>query len=42
MVDISFFLVMEAFKGKPISEHVQNVSYRIGVILLLMLMGLAD
>ena len=33
------FLVMEAFKGKPISEHVQNVSYRIGAVLLLMLMG---
>ena len=34
------FLVMEALKGKPISEHVQNVSYRIGAVLLLMLMGL--
>ncbi|RDE86455.1 sigma E protease regulator RseP [Aggregatibacter kilianii] len=33
------FLVMEALKGKPISEHVQNVSYRIGAVLLLMLMG---
>ena len=34
------FLVMEALKGKPVSEHVQNVSYRIGAVLLLMLMGL--
>ena len=33
------FLVMEALKGKPVSEHVQNVSYRIGAVLLLMLMG---
>ena len=33
------FLGLEALKGKPVSEHVQNISYRIGVILLLMLMG---
>ena len=33
------FLGLEALKGKPVSEHVQNISYRIGAILLLMLMG---
>ncbi|WP_109079004.1 sigma E protease regulator RseP [Aggregatibacter kilianii] len=33
------FLALEALKGKPISERVQNISYRIGVVLLLMLMG---
>ncbi|EGY35260.1 RIP metalloprotease RseP [Aggregatibacter actinomycetemcomitans serotype e str. SC1083] len=33
------FLALEALKGKPVSEQVQNISYRIGAVLLLMLMG---
>lgn len=33
------FLTLEAIKGKPVSEYIQNISYRIGAILLLMLMG---
>ncbi|QEH44774.1 sigma E protease regulator RseP [Aggregatibacter actinomycetemcomitans] len=32
-------LALEALKGKPVSEQVQNISYRIGAVLLLMLMG---
>lgn len=35
------FLLAEAVKGKPISESVQNVAYRIGATLLLMLTALA-
>ena len=29
------FLAAEAIKGKPVSERVQNLSYRIGLIILL-------
>ncbi|WP_315708153.1 sigma E protease regulator RseP [Brenneria uluponensis] len=35
------FLVLEKLKGKPVSERVQNFGYRIGTVLLMMLMGLA-
>ena len=31
------FLAAEAVKGRPVSERVQNLSYRLGVLLLLML-----
>ncbi|MGU9867472.1 MULTISPECIES: sigma E protease regulator RseP [Kluyvera] len=35
------FLAIEKLKGGPVSERVQDFSYRIGSILLMMLMGLA-
>ncbi|MXP56355.1 sigma E protease regulator RseP [Pantoea sp. Mhis] len=35
------FLLIEKIKGKQVSDRVQNVSYRIGSILLVLLMGLA-
>lgn len=35
------FLAAEAVKGKPVSETVQNVAYRIGAILLLVLTAFA-
>ncbi len=35
------FLAIEKIKGGPVSERVQNFSYRIGSILLVLLMGLA-
>ncbi len=35
------FLAIEKLKGGPVSERVQDFSYRIGSILLVMLMGLA-
>ncbi len=35
------FLAIEKLKGRPVSERVQDFSYRIGSILLVMLMGLA-
>ncbi|MGK9174826.1 sigma E protease regulator RseP [Yokenella regensburgei] len=35
------FLAIEKLKGKPVSERVQDFSYRIGSILLVLLMGLA-
>ncbi|PHM28920.1 sigma E protease regulator RseP [Xenorhabdus budapestensis] len=35
------FLVIEKIKGGPVSERVQDFSYRIGAILLVLLMGLA-
>lgn len=35
------FLAIEKLKGGPVSERVQDYSYRIGSILLVMLMGLA-
>ncbi|MEJ4046464.1 sigma E protease regulator RseP [Erwinia sp. SLM-02] len=35
------FLAIEKVKGKPVSERVQDFSYRIGSILLVLLMGLA-
>jgi len=35
------FLAIEKLKGTPVSERVQDVSYRIGSILLVLLMGLA-
>ncbi|WON75982.1 sigma E protease regulator RseP [Serratia sp. UGAL515B_01] len=35
------FLAIEKLKGKPVSERVQDYSYRIGSILLVLLMGLA-
>lgn len=35
------FLVIEKLKGTPVSERVQDFSYRIGSILLVLLMGLA-
>ncbi|ACS86748.1 sigma E protease regulator RseP [Musicola paradisiaca] len=35
------FLAVEKLKGGPVSERVQDVSYRIGTVLLMMLMGLA-
>ncbi|MGM3161402.1 sigma E protease regulator RseP [Dickeya undicola] len=35
------FLAIEKLKGGPVSERVQDVSYRIGTVLLMMLMGLA-
>ncbi|MDT9587561.1 MAG: sigma E protease regulator RseP [Candidatus Arsenophonus melophagi] len=35
------FLLIEKIKGKPVSECVQNFSYRIGAIALILLMGLA-
>jgi regulator of sigma E protease len=35
------FLAIEKLKGSPVSERVQDVSYRIGSILLVLLMGLA-
>ncbi|MDY0971628.1 sigma E protease regulator RseP [Siccibacter turicensis] len=35
------FLAVEKLKGAPVSERVQDFSYRIGSILLVMLMGLA-
>ena len=31
------FLAAEAVKGRPVSERVQNLSYRLGALLLLML-----
>ncbi len=36
-----FFLAIEKIKGRPVSERVQDFSYRIGAILLVLLMGLA-
>ncbi|WP_457913916.1 sigma E protease regulator RseP [Candidatus Gillettellia adelgis] len=36
-----FFLTLEKLKGKPISEKVQDYSYRLGAIMLVLLMGLA-
>ncbi|MGD8108184.1 sigma E protease regulator RseP [Pantoea sp. FN0302] len=35
------FLAIEKIKGKPVSERVQDFSYRIGSVLLVLLMGLA-
>lgn len=35
------FLAIEKLKGGPVSERVQDLSYRIGSILLVLLMGLA-
>ncbi|MGP4123881.1 MAG: sigma E protease regulator RseP [Sodalis sp. (in: enterobacteria)] len=35
------FLTIEKLKGKPVSERVQGFSYRIGSVLLVLLMGLA-
>jgi regulator of sigma E protease len=35
------FLAIEKLKGGPVSERVQNFSYRIGAVLLMMVMGLA-
>ncbi|MCS3434501.1 sigma E protease regulator RseP [Klebsiella sp. BIGb0407] len=35
------FLAIEKLKGSPVSERVQDVSYRIGSVLLVLLMGLA-
>lgn len=35
------FLVIEKIKGGPVSERVQDFSYRIGSVLLVLLMGLA-
>lgn len=35
------FLAIEKLKGTPVSERVQDVSYRIGSVLLVLLMGLA-
>lgn len=35
------FLVIEKLKGEPVSERVQDVSYRIGSVLLVLLAGLA-
>lgn len=35
------FLAIEKLKGRPVSEKMQNFSYRIGSILLVFLMGLA-
>ncbi|MGP1924757.1 MAG: sigma E protease regulator RseP [Arsenophonus sp. NEOnobi-MAG3] len=35
------FLLIERIKGEPVSERVQDFSYRIGAILLILLMGFA-
>ncbi|TDB59491.1 sigma E protease regulator RseP [Photorhabdus khanii] len=35
------FLIIEKIKGGPVSERVQDFSYRIGAIVLVLLMGLA-
>lgn len=35
------FLLMEKINGQPVSERVQDISYRIGSIALMLLMGLA-
>lgn len=35
------FLLIEKIKGRPVSEKIRDVSYRIGWILLMLLMGLA-
>ncbi|SPP32229.1 Regulator of sigma-E protease RseP [Arsenophonus endosymbiont of Aleurodicus floccissimus] len=35
------FLLIEKIKGKPVSERVQDFSYRVGAIALILLMGLA-
>ncbi|KAA1195221.1 sigma E protease regulator RseP [Photorhabdus heterorhabditis] len=35
------FLIIEKIKGGPVSERVQDFSYRIGTMLLVLLMGLA-
>ncbi len=35
------FLVIEKIKGEPVSERVQDVCYRFGVMALMLLMGLA-
>ncbi|WP_455812690.1 sigma E protease regulator RseP [Pseudomonas graminis] len=35
------FLLIEKIKGRPVSERVQDFSYRIGSIVLVLLMGLA-
>ncbi|AOM42336.1 sigma E protease regulator RseP [Xenorhabdus hominickii] len=35
------FLAIEKVKGRPVSERVQDFSYRIGAMLLVLLMGLA-
>ncbi|WMY97173.1 MAG: sigma E protease regulator RseP [Arsenophonus sp.] len=35
------FLIIEKIKGKPVSERVQDFSYRIGAILLILLMGIS-
>lgn len=35
------FLLFEKIKGRPVSERVQDFSYRIGTVLLILLMGLA-
>lgn len=35
------FLLIEKIKGKPVSERVQDFSYRIGAMALILLMGLA-
>lgn len=36
-----FFLLIEKIKGSPVSERVQEFSYRIGSMVLILLMGLA-
>lgn len=35
------FLLIEKIKGSPVSERVQDFSYRIGAMALILLMGLA-
>ncbi|KEA53120.1 zinc metallopeptidase RseP [Mangrovibacter sp. MFB070] len=35
------FLAIEKLKGAPVSERVQDLSYRVGSVLLMLLMGLA-
>ncbi|WMY96564.1 MAG: sigma E protease regulator RseP [Arsenophonus sp.] len=35
------FLIIEKIKGKPVSEGIQDLSYRIGTILLILLMGIS-
>lgn len=35
------FLAAEAVRGKPLSERIQNLSYRIGAAILMALMGFA-
>ena len=35
------FLLVEKLKGRPVSERVQDFCYRIGTVVLMLLMGLA-
>ncbi|WP_348666585.1 sigma E protease regulator RseP [Arsenophonus symbiont of Ornithomya chloropus] len=35
------FLIIEKIKGEPVSERIQDLSYRVGTVLLILLMGIS-